>query len=831
MASFNRVYLLLIITMLICPCTVPVVSASNEGLSIELSSINLQDFDSVEESYYELEFNIENLGSSAPTFANISLEMQSMSGESLSIYDESLELSPGEIMAFSHNFTEIPHGYVVISVMMTGNVTTLESTYDYNFQRTLHRLIPLNISIGQSDSIILEGVDSSGQNTGNLTVNDGDHLQLQIPIINSGDYDWNGILTINLTEPILSENFTSQPFAVPAMQTTIFYFNSSIIMNEGIVNFVLSLNDSGDSNQLDELVVFSSTIYPPPLPYMTLSLNQNSSTVVAGEEVSWNLQVSNLGEVEFNGTVDCIFGTESILNTNLNISSISVTNLSVSTTARPGLLSCSIGGDRISELSDGSVNISLLVESAEFESAGGDTPATLLGPWHEGDTARLSMLVRNHGSISGHVKIQCEVNGISYSGSFIELGSDEAGEVSVDVPMLNSGLQMLNWSLESYDGSIDSGLFGVLNLSILEKQTIVIEIESVTWTAEDGISFDWNVFLSSGVDREVRVRLGYIDSSTENFLVDKNILLSPGLTDGSMNIGFVDAEKVIVRVNEIDWVAGFGFSSVNLDVPSERPIYSISFDSQSNPNRPTAGETAEVSLTLQNTGTVKGSSGVLILKTSAGILIEERSISALDSQTSVVERFNFAWPEGDEVSLISTWSVSEQSINAENIFISSVVKIEEESQPIPWTGILGGIALSAGIILVIRIRGSNKSVEPSKPRPSKKKVSKETNSKLSDEKVEISCPECSRQLRIPSNYSGSVRCPDCEHSFEVEEKKDPTREIEQDKIDEKDSIEEQINDGKVQVSCPDCSQTLRIPESYSGSVRCPACKSIFRAGD
>ena len=93
-----------------------VVSASNEGVSIELSSINLQDFDSVEESYYELEFNIENLGSSAPTFANISLEMQSMSGESLSIYDESLEFSPGEIMAFSHNFTEIPHGYVVIYV-------------------------------------------------------------------------------------------------------------------------------------------------------------------------------------------------------------------------------------------------------------------------------------------------------------------------------------------------------------------------------------------------------------------------------------------------------------------------------------------------------------------------------------------------------------------------------------------------------------------------------------------------------------------------------------------------------------------------------------------
>ena len=133
---------------------------------------------------------------------------------------------------------------------------------------------------------------------------------------------------------------------------------------------------------------------------------------------------------------------------------------------------------------------------------------------------------------------------------------------------------------------------------------------------------------------------------------------------------------------------------------------------------------------------------------------------------------------------------------------------------------------------MIRIRGPNSSGESSISQPKKNKVSNDSEVNLSDVKIQIACPECSRQLRIPSNYSGSVRCPDCEHSFEVEEKKDPTREIEQNIVEqesnEEEPIEENINDGKIQVSCPDCTQTLRIPESYSGSVRCPACKNIFR---
>ena len=51
-------------------------------------------------------------------------------------------------------------------------------------------------------------------------------------------------------------------------------------------------------------------------------------------------------------------------------------------------------------------------------------------------------------------------------------------------------------------------------------------------------------------------------------------------------------------------------------------------------------------------------------------------------------------------------------------------------------------------------------------------------------------------------------------------------------MDEDDEQEaEDIGDGKIEISCPDCSQSLRIPESYDGSVRCPSCKSVFKAND
>ena len=820
----------------------PFVSASSDGISIDASTISLIDFDKIEQSNYQLEFDIEIIGTpSEPTsFVNVSFAMETISGVVISTTIQNYSLIASESIQVSHNFSDIPYGYVVILVSMSGDIASSSPTHVSSFQRTLQRLNPLNISVGQSDSIIIEGIDSLGQNTGNLSVNDGDYIQLQIPVINDGDFDWSGFVTVNLSDSSGFENTTSQLFSVDAMQTSIYFFNSTIMMNEGQISIHVWLNNSGDGDTSDESANFSSSINPPPLPIISLLLEEVTTEIIAGETMTWNLRVSNSGEVGFDGNISCEFDQFLIVNDSLILDSNSEVNISVSTSARPGQLSCEVSNDRISHTSQSEANLTLMVESAEFETAGGSVPAKLMGPWHEGDDVRLSILVRNHGSKSGNVKIVCEVAGITYAGDSIQLGVDEAGEIFVDVPMMDSGLQMLNWSLQSTDGSIDSGLFGDLNISVAERQTVEISIPRVSWDEQNGLSFDWGVNLSDGVQRDVRVRLGYIDSLQESYLLDTIMSLSPGLTEGTLDLGFIDADKVIVRANEENWVAGFGFTSLSIDTPQERPIYSISFDPQTTPNRPVAGESASVKINLENSGMISGAEGNLILMTSSGVLIGERVVEPLDSQTTKTEQFNLQeWPTGEEVSLVVTWEVSRQVLTADEIFISSVTQTEEESSEVTdfIPGILGGIALAAAVILVIRIINSRQD-QDSKPEKKKPKSSDKPKPELSDVKIQIGCPECSRQLRIPSNYSGSVRCPDCNHNFDVEDEQEEVEEEQEEFEDEasENIVEEQadqeqeqeINDGKTEVACPECSQTLRIPSSYSGSVRCPACKNIFR---
>ena len=177
--------------------------------------------------------------------------------------------------------------------------------------------------------------------------------------------------------------------------------------------------------------------------------------------------------------------------------------------------------------------------------------------------------------------------------------------------------------------------------------------------------------------------------------------------------------------------------------------------------------------------------------------------------------------------LRAKWDFGGESILVEQNFLSTITTQESSEEfSIPWSGILGGLAVSALVILFVRIKGDS-------TKRTKKKTDNKSpvpNSKpLSETKIEIGCPVCSRQLRVPENYSGSVKCPDCSNSFTV----DPTSE-DDGNADGNENVEEVVqekSDGKVEISCPECSQSLRIPESYDGSVRCPSCKMIFKSKD
>ena len=194
------------------------------------------------------------------------------------------------------------------------------------------------------------------------------------------------------------------------------------------------------------------------------------------------------------------------------------------------------------------------------------------------------------------------------------------------------------------------------------------------------------------------------------------------------------------------------------------------------------------------------------------------------ASTSKID-LSFEVPTGTELLLTAQWTFASTVLESEKSFSVQHKEAEEEGFEVPWVAIGGGIATSAAIILVLHLRRSSESeigASEKKKKEKKKVVKKEVES------VERSCPSCERTLRIPGDYSGTVRCPDCSERFEVEaEIEEEIEEEIEDDVDDLEIIE--TPPSKIEISCPECSSKLRVPSDYEGSVRCPSCSTVFSA--
>lgn len=810
----------------------PLASAAGGGAVIDVSSFSLEDFATTEQSTYELEFSIVELLSSSAD-VEVRVELSSLDGNVFESMSQNLTLSADSSQNLQFSITSLPYGYTVVGVELIGELGSPNSTQAVSINRTLQRLQPVQMSLATEGQILLNGLTPEGVLTGNVSLHDGDYLQTEIAVINDGDYAWSGSLSSSLQSNGMYDNQTTSVFSVSPLSSTILLVNSTISLSEGTASIALALNDSGDGNSADESRLVSFQVAPPPLPVISLSVDFLSLDALAGEAISWNLTVENTGSQDFGGNLVCTFGNQVLFDSSIQVPAQSSTSELLTSTSRPSLLACSVSGMRIAEHSVATVSFAYDVDSAAFESAGSTTPALLNGPWHKGDMAVFSMLVRNHGELSGRVSLVCESNGQSYVSQELFLEMNAAGEVTVELPLSVEGEQTVNWSLSSPDGSIDSGLNGTLIVPVEVQQTLTPLIHSVSWDAEDGVQFEWSLEMSEGIDRAVRIRLGYVESGLEVYPLDYEIMISEGLLNGSQTLGFIDADRVSIRATPVNWSTGFGFSSHSLGVPDARPSYNIEFNPLSVPNRPIPGDTGSVNVLVTNVGDVKGPTGYLVLSTDEGTFLGEKPTAALESNSQSSYAFSFPWPDGQSASLKVTWVVGLESFDAANTFQSGEVAVVEESFQVPWFGLLGGILLAVGVGAVIRIY-QNRETTPTKVKDeekSKRSSSKTTSSK-NVEKIQIGCPECARQLRVPSDYGGQVRCPDCETRFEVTPRSGHNH-------DEVESVEEEIpaedteteTDGKVELHCPECQQSLRIPLGYAGSIRCPACEEVFSAVD
>lgn len=839
LAGERRIPLLIVTLFLVS--MVPSAHAVGGAGIIDLNTFGLTDYDTFSSENYSFTVELhETDGGSAELDLNVTVT--TLEGAVLqTLPSQSVNLVAFEQRNLTVSLTSLDYGYSLVHLELSGDIGVETSTQSVNLSRTIQRLRPLSIGLGSAGSLLSQGIDSLGAPTGNLSVNDGDFIQLQLPVINQGDVNWSGSVEVHIENAGQNESIILQGMSVDAMSSSYATVTSSFQLTEGSMEWSFTLNGTLGEDNGAHTQNGSVMILPPPLPLLTTILSSNALEINAGENLVFELNVTNSGDVDFSGIIQCSTPSQILLTTSTEIPSSMFVVWQFNMTAKPVTVECILQEGRISAFSTLPHEITVDIESASFASAGSTTPSLTGGPWHQGDALRANMLIRNVGDLEGRVRMvlmnQDGGQGEQPStGEWVTLDSGEAGEVSSSFLFLDSGEHSLEWSLESDDGSLAGVYGGNFTLPVNQQQSIGLDIDQLTWSQEAGVGFEITFELDEGKPRDVFVQLGYETTESTVYLYEYTRNLEQGTHTEAFTFGHITAEKIVLKVSSTDWTIGPGALSTTASVPTDRTNYWIEMDPVPFPILPVEGGTATVQLTLHQSGPISATTGEIILKDAyQEILATVNSPAWGTSQTSTLE-VDLTWPKGSNVVIHAVWSIDGELVTVQESFVSGE-STTEESNSLPWGAIVWGIVSGTVIALGLRLKmNREESTAEVDSSDEQSQSTKPSNIPANQEKVEVQCPNCDRRLRVPSDYSGSVGCPDCSNKFEVHG--EVQNEGEQEPSDSspvepavKPSKPQASKDGKIEISCPDCAQTLRIPGSYDGSVRCPACTKVFKAKD
>ncbi|MBT7244921.1 MAG: hypothetical protein HN874_05685 [Euryarchaeota archaeon] len=797
-----------VLVVLLLSLTLVPVSQANGGV---INSVTITGNGVVGEGPIEVNISVIGVGGANSASVNWSAVLFDSEGGIIDSDNGNSLVSEGEVQFIETTLGVAPLGISNLTVTLSGDVGTPNSEQWVTYYSSIQRLRPLDISLA---SPVFVGVNSTGVETSNLTINDGDHARVDIPVINNGDVDWNGSLNFSLDSVYLQP----QVVDLPADSTIVYSFDTQSL-SEGIHNVSATLVGISDLDTNDNSIISQFEVGPPPLPEVMLELIRINEPQ-PGANLIWNLSANNSGGADFVGMLVCDFEGEQIFSENVSVLSSEIFNTTVSIVSKPGSLICSTAGARTSTTIIATDNVSMV--SAIFIGAGQSTPSLLGGPWHAGDNIILSMLLRNEGDAIGSASMQIEIDGEIQNGTSTTLEGGKAGEVQHVFDFPTEGDHLVNWSVYSQDGAVDSNLSGSISIPVLASQTVIMDVESVE-VRENGVEIYWSVDLSEGRERVVVLNFGSVNDGLKSDAIIEERNLLPGKTYGSVTIGFQNGQDVFAKILVNGWSIGFG--SVVEDetaMPDTSVNPQVTVNPTTQPKVPAAGNQVNVYYTLTNTGGGNTPEGQIVITDDNGNILNS-VVSSATSSSSQDDSTVVTWPNGDNVKIIVSWHVGGKTVSDEVMILSESVEEESESFTIPWGGILGGLVVGMILIFVIRIKTSPKTEKKEKKQKSPKEKSKE-------EKIEVACPSCDRRLRVPNTYSGSVRCPECEEKFNVEAevaKEDSSQETSEE--DNRNEVLWSSSDNDI-LGCPKCARKLKVPfDRRPAKARCPACETIFEA--
>ena len=848
--SVKRLTLTMIVaTSLLFLSYFPLISTAdpNGGLSFDSNAVSFDGDGDIGEGPLWINLTVvESIGNNAN--GTISAELSTIEGNPVSVTQE-INAAGNTNTAVSLFFPNVAVGLYTLELNLTGDIdvsglgfnSTSGANWTDNWIGLVSKLRPLSVGLAATGQWDLTSYDANGNET--TILRDGDNISIEVPVVNLGDVNASGNL---------SWNFDGGQQNILAVETNADETEKVVlelgIVSEGEYSLSVSIDFTGDSDSSDNTGSLQITVNPPPLPRLQISLDvENSSEIDLGDIIDFVASVSNDGESEWSGDIVC---TSPNVNTEVYNDSVTLqvgehSNLTISITATPGTLECTLkNGGRIAEDSNHYYLHEFDMAAAEFSSVGGGNLSILGGPWHVGDTISTNIIVYNAGDLDGSAVLNLR-QGINTSTGFsIDVTSGSSALIEANTQFTQPGIQEIQWWVSSLDGSVDTNLSGQFNINVQDSQSLITTINSINWDATEGLSVNWNLDLSSGLERVVAVEIGIrvdgIDDSRQTY----DISLSPGLRTFDTELGIFNGQgEVYISIIPEQWYFADDDEVVE-QIPTQRPDLQLGMGVVPIPTNPVTGDSAAVTCVLSNGGSAISAAGVVRLLDSDGLILDEKTSNKLQpsGSSTKTEMEIDSWPDENVVNLRCWWRVGEEILITESSYISGEV-IEEEKgmmDSIPIVQLLYGVIVAIVITLMARLGYGWKNADPSakpkkeeKPKEKKDKVETKQVETSASEKHEVSCPSCAQRLSVPTTFSGTVRCPSCRNEFAVEGEEENSRSQQEiESIEEPESADEEliVTSSDDILSCPKCESKLRVAmDKRPVRARCPACKVEFMA--
>ena len=823
----RRVWLIFAILLL---AYVPTASATGGGLLLSGDTFSIQGDQEVGMGSVNISIDVHAHDTNADGFLQMTFTGED--NTPLASENRSISLLGGESEYHQFNISSVPIGTHSLTLQLWGDVGVGFENNISQITVFIQKLSPSNLSIEPSSLWSVEPVDGiSLEPSGNLTLRDGDFAWVVAVIQNTGDVDWTGNVSLRIEGlPQYSVEMT-----VTGQSSNMVNFSIGPLY-EGMTSIDIELiHDSGTIHS----DVLSIDVGPPPLSRPIISMHNNASEVTLGGAANWTLHLENTGEMTWQGTLHCDFPQDvEFLNQSLSIHPGENLTVNFSITVRPGVLNCTADSP-VRSHADAITTQSHIYDMAagHIMRAGSDGLTITGGPFHVGDSIPLAILVHNGGDYAGSASLEVRESSIGDSepvGSWVQLETRtlEVGsslELAHLFPSTSSGDRLIEWRIVSTNSLVAEDCFGEITLNVQPAQSLGVVMDAYSWTLANGLEVEFTTVLSSGESRLVQLEVGTSGASGDVTQVSVEIHLSPGQRTLTYNLGHpISSSFVWAKLTPLAWSSS-SVAEDQLTLIRPNPQLSVSIDSVS-PSAPVPGEPTSVSFTLNNSGGGSTLVGELILvdiKHDGEVLWTGTSpvIESGDSYTKTITLNQ--WPSDTAVDLSLIWHTSELEITGTGSFLSQPQESGDSGYTIDWLAIVYGALAGLLIGLVTRTVMRARAGVPlmsRRERGERTAKPKKTISKKVEEKVEVACPSCDQRLRVPSTYSGTARCPACAQTFPVEASVD----LETDDDIAEEEIEESEEEDEEEVEEEDYFEQEKNSSSTSDIIRCPDCEQKLK---